>query len=313
MATPLPEMNAFAFPVGDSTLSLFDTKTMAFTSLALPGHFRTVKPFARAGALWIVASDDQSTDNVLLSYVAGNWSSYPIRLPSDASPANAKEPSAYANFAGLAWDEGTDRPHLWLRSQAGESFEVDPPEVAVRTPGAPPPLPLVGIALPPDDVARSSVPSGTLRSLDFQLPNRQEERACHSRRLISEHPEKREVASMVQLADGSTWVAVTRSHEITEEVQEEVYRPIDQIGGEPIRENPKECVWSRATRDTDPALELVKLGGAYHPEIVMTRGGLAGAIGTDLFVTVPDPESTYESPAFHIVKIDTQALASKGK
>ena len=118
---------------------------------------------------------------------------------------------------------------------------------------------------------------------------------------------------MVQLVDGSTWVAVTRSHEITEEVQKEVYLTIDQINGEPIRENPKECVWSKDTRDTDAALELVRLGGAYHPEIVMTRGGLAGAIGTDLFVTVPDPESTYESPAFHIVKIDTQALARKGK
>jgi hypothetical protein len=118
---------------------------------------------------------------------------------------------------------------------------------------------------------------------------------------------------MVQLADGTVWAAVTRSHEITEEVQEEVHRPIDPIGGESPRPSPTECVWARATRETESALELVRLGGAYHPEIVMTRGGLAGAIGTDLFVTVPDPESTYESPAFHIVKIDTQALASKGK
>jgi hypothetical protein len=177
-ASPLPEMNALAFPVGDGTLSLFDTKTMAFTSLALPGHFRSVKPFAHAGVLWIVASDDQATDDVLLSHVGGKWSSYPIRLPSDAKPAGVNAQRAYAELAGLQWGDNTSPPHLWLRSQAGERFEIDPPEVAVQTPATPPPLPRVGLALPPDDVARSSVPQGTLRTLDFQVPNRQK-RSVH--------------------------------------------------------------------------------------------------------------------------------------
>jgi hypothetical protein len=301
MATPLPEMNALAFPVGDGTLSLFDTKTISFTSLTLPGHFRTVKPFAHAGVLWIVASDDQATDDVLLSYRDGKWSSYPIRLPS----------GGYVELAGLQWGDGTSPPHLWLRNRTGEMFAVDPPEVGTRSPDAPPPLSRVGVALPPDNVARSLVPRGTLRTLDFQAADRPAERACRSRRLVSEQPEEREAASMVQLADGSTWVAVTRTHQITEEVQKEIHRPMDPIGGEARRPSSSECVWARETRATDPALELARLGGPYHPDLVMTRGGLAGAIGTDLFVTVPVPGSTYESPAFHLVTIDTQALVRR--
>lgn len=308
-ATPLPEMNALALFVGDRTLLLLDAKTLALTSLVLPAHFRTVKPFARGGVLWLVASDEQSVDNVLLSYRAGEWSSLPIRLPADARPSPADDPPrAYAEVVALRWGDGTKPPRLWLRSQQGEAFEVDAPAVAVRSSDAPPAPSRDGVASPPDDVTRSAVPSGRLRSVDFRVEEESDERACRARRLVSELIDDRRVDSVVRLADRQTWAAVRRTRRVTERVQSIAYRPVDPLKGRSKPPPFAECVWDQKETETDAVLELATVDAGYHPEVVMTEGLLLGAIGTDLFVVIRDPDWSYEDPTFHIVKVDTLAL-----